>query len=50
MSLVVLMTALLLVIALRASAETGSGKIKWEEVGGVLYVTYEGVEFSGSFG
>ena len=27
--------------------ETGSGKVKWEEVGGVLYVTFEGVEFSG---
>ena len=24
--------------------ETGSGKIKWEEVGGVLYVTFDGVE------
>lgn len=28
-------------------AEAGSGKVKWEEVGGVLYVTYEGVEFNG---
>lgn len=24
--------------------EAGSGKIKWEEVGGVLYVTFDGVE------
>ena len=24
--------------------ESGSGKIKWEEVGGVLYVTFDGVE------
>jgi hypothetical protein len=28
-------------------AEAGSGKIKWEEAAGVLYVTYEGVEFNG---
>ena len=28
-------------------AETGSGKVKWEEVGGVLYITFESVEFSG---
>jgi len=28
-------------------AETGSGKVKWEEVGGTLYVTFEGVEYSG---
>ena len=28
-------------------AETGSGKVRWEEVGGVLLVTFEGVEFSG---
>ncbi len=28
-------------------AETGSGKVKWEEISGVLYVTFEGVEFSG---
>lgn len=27
--------------------ETGSGKFKWEEVGGVLYVTCDGVEYSG---
>ena len=24
--------------------ESGSGKIKWEEIGGVLYVTFDGVE------
>lgn len=29
-------------------AETGSGKVKWEEVGGVLYVTFDGVEFGGT--
>ena len=28
-------------------AETGSGKFKWEEVSGTLYVTAEGVELSG---
>jgi len=27
--------------------ETGSGQIKSEEIGGVLYVTFDGVEFSG---
>jgi hypothetical protein len=27
-------------------AETNSGKVKWEEVGGTLYVTFEGVEFA----
>ncbi|MBX3461529.1 MAG: hypothetical protein KF830_00015 [Planctomycetes bacterium] len=27
--------------------ETGSGKVKWEEVGGVLYVTFDGVEMRG---
>jgi len=27
--------------------ETGSGKIKWEEVGTTLYVTFDGVELSG---
>jgi hypothetical protein len=29
-------------------AETGSGKAKWEEVAGVLYVTFDGVEFGGT--
>ena len=28
-------------------AETSSGKVKWEEAGGLLLVTFEGVEFSG---
>jgi len=28
-------------------AETGSGKVKWEQIGSTLYVTFEGVEFSG---
>ncbi|MBL9079908.1 MAG: hypothetical protein JNL08_20610 [Planctomycetes bacterium] len=28
-------------------AETGSGKVKWEEVGGTLYVTFDGVEHRG---
>jgi len=28
-------------------AEAGSGKIKWEEIGGTLYLTWDGVEFSG---
>ena len=31
----------------QAPTETGSGKFKWEEAGGVLYVTSEGVELSG---
>lgn len=28
-------------------AETSSGKVKWEEIGNTLYVTFEGVEFNG---
>ncbi len=28
-------------------AEASSGKVKWEELGGVLFITFEGVEFSG---
>ncbi|MBL9079209.1 MAG: hypothetical protein JNL08_17030 [Planctomycetes bacterium] len=28
-------------------AETGSGDIKWEEVGNLLVITFDGVEFSG---
>lgn len=28
-------------------AETNSGKVKWEEIGTTLYVTFEAVEFSG---
>jgi len=27
--------------------ETGSGKVKWEEIGTTLYVTFDGVELSG---